>query len=417
MHNLSRSVIIFDEIQSLPVKCVHLFCNALQFLVQYAGSTAILCTATQPLLNSVNPEYGALEIPLENEIVHDVAGLFQGLKRVEIENSLRPGGWNDEEITALAMSQVQEKGNCLVVVNTKDWAKKLFACCQPHLDDIVLVHLSTSMCPAHRKNLLKKTKVCLEKELPLLCISTQLIEAGVDVDFNSVIRFLAGLDSIAQAAGRCNRNGNNETSQVFVINPRDENITMLDDIKIGRDKAERVLGEPEHDDFLNPQAISRYFSYYFFDRSELMQYPLTEKQAGRRDTMLNLLSDNPFNVGRLPDEHEAMFRLQQSFKTAGRSFAAIDAPTQAVIVPYGRGKEIIARLCGDFSPSTAHALLRKAQKYSVNLFHNVWRKLAKEGAIHSVKEGTEVFYLNERYYSKAFGVSTEVVAEMDILIS
>ena len=416
LHNLAKSIIIFDEIQSLPVKCVHLFCNGLRFLVEYAGSTAVLCTATQPLLNGVDPEYGALEIPAKNELVHNVAGLFKELKRVEIKNLMRPGGWSKQEVTDLALNEFHDKGNCLVVVNTKAWAQKLFTCCQPHLAGETLFHLSTSLCPAHRKSMLTKINERLDEGLPVLCVSTQLIEAGVDVDFNVVIRFLAGLDSIAQAAGRCNRNGRHETSQVFVLNPTDEAIATLDDIMIGRDKAQRVLGESEHDDFLSPQAMERYFSYYFFQRSGQMKYPLTEKQAGRRDTMLNLLSDNSCNIGRLQDPRKAIFSLQQSFKTAGRAFAAIEAPTKAVIVPYQEGRNIIAGLCADFAPSKAYGLLKRAQNYSVNLFPNVWDKLVKEKAVYTVQEGEGIYYLDERYYSEHFGVSIEVVEEMDAQI-
>ena len=412
LHNLAKSVIIFDEIQSLPVKCVHLFCNALQFLTKHAGSTAVLCTATQPLLNEVNPEYGVLEVPAGNELAQGVNNLFKKLKRVEIKNRLRPGGWPDEEIADLSLSQLREKGNCLVVVNTKAWARKLFTYCKPHMDNGALVHLSTSLCPAHRKKVLAEINLRLDSGLPVLCISTQLIEAGVDVDFNAVIRFLAGLDSIAQAAGRCNRNGKRETSQVFVVNPSDENISMLDDIRIGRDKAQRVLSETEHDDFLSPSAMTRYFSYYFYQRASLMAYPLTERQAGRPDTILNLLSDNPMNIGRIKDPCKAIFRLQQSFKTAGQAFAAIEAPTRAVIVPYDEGRHIIASLCADFAPAKAHDLLKRAQKYSVNLFPNVWDKLFKEHAIHAVQDSESIYYLDERYYSDKFGVSDKVVAEM-----
>jgi len=413
LHNLSRSVIIFDEIQSLPVKCVHLLCNGLNFLVKHAGSTAILCTATQPLLNTVNPEYGNLEIPEGNELVEDVSVLFEDLKRVEICPALRNEGWREDEIADLALNQLKTKGNCLVVVNTKAWAQKLFTKCRSRLNaDDIIYHLSTSLCPAHRKAILDKVNKRLDDSLPVLCISTQLIEAGVDVDFNSVIRFLAGLDSIAQAAGRCNRNGKHETSQVFVVNPIDESINKLDDIKIGRDKANRVFSEKEHQDFLGPQAIARYFSYYFYERAEIMKYPLSEYQAGRKDTLLNLLTDNPCNIGREKDQSKAMFRLQQSFKTAGQAFAAIEAPTRPVIVPYDKGKDIIARLCADFAPSKAFDLLKQAQKYSVNLFPNIWEKLVNDNAVHAVQDGEEIYYLDERYYNDHFGVSTEVVTEM-----
>ncbi|MDA3786530.1 MAG: CRISPR-associated helicase Cas3', partial [Deltaproteobacteria bacterium] len=416
LHNLANSVIIFDEIQSLPVNCVHLFCNGLQLLVDHAKTTAILCTATQPLLAGVDQEYGALTIPAGNELVSDAGKLFCDLKRVDIVDKTKSSGWSEEDITDLVMEQLHAKGNCLVIVNTKAWAQILYERCCALEPGGKVFHLSTSLCPSHRKEILAKVIERLEKREPVLCISTQLIEAGVDVDFNSVIRFLAGLDSIAQAAGRCNRNGNLDRAEVFVVNPRDEAINMLEDIKIGREKAWRVLGESEHDDFLSPSAMARYFSYYFYERAPLMKYSLTEKQAGRPDTLLNLLSDNPLNVGREQDPNKAIFRLQQSFKSAGQAFKAIDAPTQAVIVPYGEGKDIIAGLCAEFEPANAYGLLKKAQKYSVNVFPNIWDKLIKAKAVYPVQKGEEIYYLDERYYSKEFGVSTEVVAEMDTAI-
>ncbi len=416
LHNLANSVIIFDEIQSLPVNCVHLFCNGLQFLVDHARTTAVLCTATQPLLDKggVNPDYGALSIPEGNELAGDVNTLFKELKRVEIVNLTRPGGWNRDEIADLALEQLEEKGNCLVIVNTKDWARKLYERCQSRLGDGVVYHLSTSLCPAHRKEIFSEVNDRLDRQRPVLCISTQLIEAGVDVDFNCVIRFLAGLDSIAQAAGRCNRNGNFDTCQVYVVNPDEENIDLLEDIKIGRDKAERILDEGGHEDFLSPWAMNRYFFYYFYERAKIMSYPLSAKQAGRQDSLLNLLSDNYLNVGRDQDPQRAIFKLQQSFKTAGRAFKAIDAPTQAIIVQYGGGREIVAGLCAEYEPAKAYDLLKKAQQFSVNLFPNVWEKLKKAGAVHPLQEGEEIYYLDERHYSDAFGVSVEMANDMDI---
>lgn len=416
MHNLANSVIIFDEIQCLPINCIHLFCNGLKFLTDHAGTTAVLCTATQPVLNCVDKEYGALEIPAKNELAGDTADLFKKLKRVDIENRTRPGGWTKEQIADLAVAQVQEKGNCLVIVNTKDWAQLLYEKCADLInqkDENIVFHLSTNLCPAHRTEILDDIRHRLDNELPLLCISTQLIEAGVDVDFNSVIRFLAGLDSIAQAAGRCNRNGKNDISQVYVVNPDNESIDLLTDIKTGRDKAKRVLEEKGHEDFLSPVSMDRYFSYFFHERADQMTYPLTAKQAGRQDTLLNLLSDNPLNIGREKDAQKATFSLQQSFKTAGRVFKSIDAPTQAVIVQYKEGKNIVADLCAAPEAVKAYSLLKKAQKYSINLFPNVWDKLVKARAVHPVQKGEEIYYLDEQYYSPKFGVSTEVVNEME----
>jgi len=412
MHNIANSVLIFDEIQSLPINCVHLFCNGIQFFVDHAGSTAILCTATQPLLDDLKfQNKGQLTLPDNHELVVNMTDVFEQFKRVEIRNLVRVEGWTEHELGELMVSQLTEKGNCLVIVNTKKWARKLYDFCLGQVEDDSIFHLSTSLCPAHRKKIFNTVKQRLDDELPVLCISTQLIEAGVNIDFNSVIRFLAGLDSIAQAAGRCNRNGNLSMAQVYVVNPQDEAIDMLPDIKEGRDKALRIFSEEKDAELLNPEVMTRYFSYYFYERAKLMAYPLTERQAGRSDTLLSLLSDNRLNIGRTKS-----LQLRQSFKTAGKAFKAIDAPTQAVIVPYGDGKDIIAGLCADFEPAKAYQLLKRAQKYSVNVFPNVWQKLKEVKAVMPVQEGEEIYYLNERYYSNDFGLSTEEVSNMDTQI-
>ncbi|MEA2059787.1 MAG: CRISPR-associated helicase/endonuclease Cas3, partial [Thermodesulfobacteriota bacterium] len=120
--------------------------------------------------------------------------------------------------------------------------------------------------------------------------------------------------------------------------------------------------------------------------------------------------------GREKDDKKAAFRLQQSFKAAGKAFKAIDAPTQAVITQYGQGKEIAAELCAGPEPARAYDLLKKAQNYSVNLFPNVWEKLKKADAVHPVQQGEEIYYLDERHYSPEFGVSIEIVSEMETAI-
>lgn len=408
MHQLSKSVLIFDEIQTLPVKCVHLFCNSLNFLVAHAQSTAVLCTATQPVLDRLTkPEKGQLTLTPESELIENVAQRFNDLKRVNVVNKCRPLGWAEDEITSLAVGEYRNKGNCLVIVNTKQWAQRLYQSCSERKDvnRRCLFHLSTSLCPAHRKFLLKKIKRHLRWNRPVLCISTQLIEAGVDVDFNSVIRFLSGLDSIAQAAGRCNRNNRRSRATVYVVNPDHEKIERLEDIKEGRDKVLRIFSE-SCEDLLAPAVMDRYFQYYFFSRAEKMVYPVTAKQAGRTDNLLNLMSENSFNVA------ESDLPLRHSFMTAGNIFQVIDAPTHPVIVPYGKGKEIIANLCAAFDPTKDSALLRQAQQYSVNVFPNVWKKLQKKNAVIPIQSDLEIYCLDERYYSKNFGVSTEEVGDL-----
>ena len=343
MHQLANTVLIFDEIQTLPINCTHLFCNALNFLTNYCKTTALLCTATQPLLDKLkSPEKGQLTIPPENELVSNVPKLFEDLERVKLSNKVRPEGWTTEQIAELALDEFRELGSCLIIVNTKAWAQQLYLEIQTSegIDKDSLFQLSTSLCPAHRKAIFAKVKERLKNNQTVLCISTQLIEAGVDVDFASVIRFLAGLDSIAQAAGRCNRNGLREGSTVHVVNPDEEKIDLLKDIKVGRDKAQRVMDEG-FGNLLAPDAIKQYFKYYFHDRSKEMSYPVSAKKLGRDDELLNLLSCNKLNTGR----NNNTLLLQQSFMAAGRAFKAIDSPTQAVIVPYGEeGKNLIAEL-------------------------------------------------------------------------
>jgi len=415
LHQLANSVIIFDEIQTLPINCTHLFCNALNFLSGYTKTTAVLCTATQPLLDKLTaPEKGQLLIPKENELIDDKRLLFEQLKRVEIRNKTKPEGWSEDEIAALALSEFNDKGNCLVIVNTKAWAQALYIKCSEAVAADSLFHLSTNQCSAHRSELFRRMRERLDKNLPVLCFSTQLIEAGVDIDFASVIRFLAGLDSIAQAAGRCNRNGRLDTATVHVVNPTKETIDQLIDIKEGKKKTERVFSEIKDKSLLDPDVMELYFKYYFYERADQMVYPLTEKQVGRTDTLLNLLSDNKFNTGANTSLH-----LKQSFKTAGDLFKAIDAPTQSVIVPHEQGKHLITELCGlstAFNAKSYYDCLKKAQKFSVNVFPNVWRKLIDQNAIIEIHSGEGVYYLDERYYSKEFGLSTEPVGKAEAII-
>jgi CRISPR-associated endonuclease/helicase Cas3 len=412
LHQLANSVLIFDEIQTLPVKTTHLFCNALNFLTDYCGTTALMCTATQPLLNKLKrPDKGQLNLLSENELISDVSQLFEDLKRVEVKNLCKSSGWTEAEISDLAYKQFDVLGSCLVIVNTKDWASKLYQSLKSQVDSKALFILSTNLCPAHRKAIFKEMKQRLNDDLPVLCISTQLIEAGVDVDFASVIRFLAGLDSIAQAAGRCNRNGKRELSTLYVVNPDEEKIDLLHDIKVGRDKARLVLDSGVHD-ILSPQAMSLYFEHYFYqpDREKLMVFPL---KSDPEENILNLLSSN----GNIPvsglNNPDYPF-LKQSFMTAADEFEAIDSPTKAIIVPYGEGEAVIAELCRvekKFDLKAYKKALKQAQQYSVNVFPNVWSRLIDAQAIVEI-QGEGIYYLKNEYYSKEFGLSEKVVSTM-----
>lgn len=285
------------------------------------------------------------------------------------------------------------------------------------------------MCPAHRKARLDEIRSRLDAipPLPTLCFSTQLIEAGVDVDFASVIRYAAGLDSIAQAAGRCNRHGKRARGTVFVVNPRDEdeNLSKLPDIQIGREKAKRVLDDYDADpekfgsNRIGPEAMAWYYTNYFFDRANEMAYPVSGNTLGRDDTLLNLLSHNTQAVSdyaRTQRQAPARF-LRQSFMSAARAFKAIDTPSRGVIVPHGEtGKALIVELCAAYLPDKEFELLRRAQQFSVNVLPRQLEALSKAKAVCEIQEGTGILYLADaRYYSEEFGLSDTPEGLMEVL--
>ena len=429
IHPMTNAVLIFDEIQTLPVKCVHLFCNVLNWLTIFGKSTAVLCTATQPLLGESGlqnfPEgkresiaaRGLLRLPENAEIMgkhQDLDKLFADLSRVEIRFNEKAGGWNVEKAGAFLLEQFQTTPSCLFIVNTKKWAQELYQYCKgQNVPPEALFHLSTNQCAAHRKAIFDTIKARLKNGKPVICISTQLIEAGVDISMACVIRALGGLDSIAQAAGRCNRHGEKDgKGQVWVLNLQEQDFTqILPDIQAGKIHAERVFRDFAGQDILQPEAMKCYFEYYFYQRSDEMSYSIKNSATG---SLLDWLSDNALNpYGEKNNKRsKPLPLLMQSFKSAGRAFQAIDVPTHAVIVPYGEGAELIAKLCGEWDPKEMHRILQKAQRYSVNVFPNVWDKLQKENALHETIEGSGIYYLNERHYNDEFGLSLDETSEM-----
>ena len=429
IHPMTNAVLIFDEIQTLPVKCVHLFCNVLNWLTTFGKSTAVLCTATQPLLGESGlrnfPEdkresiasRGLLRLSEDAEIMgkhQDLDKLFDELSRVEIQFNEKVGGWNVEEAGTFLLKQFQTTQSCLFIVNTKKWAQELYQYCKAqNVPSEALFHLSTNQCAAHRKAIFDTIKGRLKNKEPVICISTQLIEAGVDISMACVIRALGGLDSIAQAAGRCNRHGEKEgKGQVWVLNLQEQDFTrILPDIQAGKNHAERVFRDFAGQDILQPEAMKRYFEYYFYQRSDEMSYSIKNSTTG---SLLDWLSDNALNpYGEKNNKRsKPLPLLMQSFKNAGRAFQAIDAPTHAVIVPYGEGAELIVKLCGEWDPKEMYDAKKKAQRYSVNVFPNVWNKLQKENALHETIEGSGIYYLNERYYNDEFGLSLDETSEM-----
>ena len=413
IHPMTRSVLIFDEIQTLPVKCVHLFCNTLNWLTQFGKSSAVLCTATQPLLDKLPKSgFGELKLAENAEIMgknDQLNNLFDDLSRVEIHYQPKAGGWSLDEAGGFLLTQFQTASSCLFIVNTKQWARDLYQYCQQqNVPPEALFHLSTNQCSAHRKAIFDEIKGRLNNKQPVICISTQLIEAGVDISMACVIRALGGLDSIAQAAGRCNRHGEKDgKGQVYVLNLQEPSLAqVLPDIHQGQIHAERVLRDFAGQDILLPDAMQRYFQYYFYNRSGEMSYAVKNSTSG---SLLDWLSDNASNVYAAKNNRriKPFPLLMQSFKSAGQAFQAIDAPTRAVIVPYGEGRDLIASLCGEWNPKEMYRTMAKAQRYSVNVFPNVWKQLQENQALQEVQAGSGIYYLKDGHYTNEYGLSVD----------
>lgn len=427
MHQLANSVIIFDEIQSLPVNCVHLFNNAINFLVEQCKTSVVLCTATQPLLHEVDEHKGCLKLTEDNEIMSAIGDLYESLRRVRVLDHQKADGWKDEEIADLAIEEMQASGSCLFVANTKGSARSVYdqACEQLTNDsDSRVFHLSTSMCPVHRRFVLKLIKRRLKFGQPVICVSTQLIEAGVDIDFGSAIRACAGLPSIAQTAGRCNRNAKQNIGNVYIVNPKNENLKSLTEIRIGKETTNRVLSDfkdnPDRydNDLIGEAAMKWYFENYFYRRKDEMSFNVSKTDIGHDDTILNLLGLNRLAVGefairesRAPDIY-----LRQAFMTAAKAFRVIDAPTRGVIVPYRRkGKDLVDRLAAAEFDYQIKPLLREAQQFTVNVFPFTFNRLKDQNALIPIASDIDIFCVDGQFYDQQFGLADEPVSPMEFL--
>lgn len=414
MHNLANSVIIFDEIQAIPIKCISMFNSALNFLSTICNATVILCTATQPLLSETK-----MPLMLESNanIITDIHEKFLQFKRVNLIDKRVIGGYNTESLKDFTLEKMGKVESLLVILNTKSSAKKLFAELKKENDNrqpsekYYIYHLSTNMCPAHRMNRLKDIEIKLGKER-VICVSTQLIEAGINISFECVVRSLAGLDSIAQAAGRCNRHGEKGRGNVYIINSNEEIVSKLADIKEGQRVTERVLDEYKENpgifdnDLLSPKVMERYYKYYYENRSQEMDYKLP--RLGNGKNMYDLLSQNAESLdayigknGCKPD-----IVLRQAFKTAGDNFNVIDQNTKTVLVPYGEGKELINSINCCYNIGELNHYLKKAQRFSVNLFDLDIIRLQEMGALVGLKDNS-ILTLREGFYCQDVGVSLE----------
>lgn len=416
LHNLCESVIIFDEVQKVPVSCVSLFNRAMNFLKTSGRSSLILCTATQPALDFVQHK---LEINADAEIIRNLDCVVEAFKRVDIVDQATNETFDNDKLADFITAKMNEVQSVLVILNTKTVVKRLYR--QMEGGDVPIYHLSTSMCAAHRNHILGQVRERLNNKEKVICISTQLIEAGVDVSFECVIRSLAGLDSIAQAAGRCNRHGEREVRQVYVIDHVEENLSHLKEIAVGKKLSKKIFIDLKRDqnhhggNILSAQAMDKYFKEFYTEFSSSLNYFIPKFRKEMTELLASDRKHSSFNQAYTASKRESLpLFIVNSYRTAAENFRVIDDHTTSVIVPYGEeGKDIIAQLNGKETIESLSRLLRKAQQYTINLFIYEREQLAQNGGLISLLDG-KILALIEAAYSSEYGLDLDNDSGFDL---
>ncbi|MCF8020289.1 MAG: CRISPR-associated helicase Cas3' [Vallitaleaceae bacterium] len=363
LHNIANSVIIFDEVQMLPEEYLTPCIMGIAELVANCNATAVLCSATQPTLMKQFPK----EIK-SVEIQEDIEELYQVFNRTQIVNR------NQMDSTAIA-EEMNALKQCLCIVNTRKHALKIYE----YLEGDDKYHLSTLMCPSHRKDVVDEIRRRLREGSPCRVVSTRLIEAGVDVDFPRVYRMIAGVDSIVQAAGRCNREGKLKNSEgewikgeVHVFEAESEYTkrqphSFLRPIEVTK----KIMRQFE--DISTPEAISEYFKNL---------YTYTGSDGLDIKNIFKRLESN---------SSEMAF----DFKTIADDFRLIQDNSIAIIIPYNdQARKWIEEVKYIEYPSK---LLRALQPYTVSIYENEYEALVGSGKIQMIREGVNVLSSKDDY--------------------
>lgn len=351
LHNIAESVVILDEAQLLPTDFLKPVLEVIRELQCNYGVTFVLSTATQPALGPhKSMDFNFEGLPSLREIIPEPLSLHERLKRTTVEvmgNLASPLSWDELAARLVAHDSV------LCIVNRRDDARGLWEKMPEGT-----FHLSALMCGAHRSARIAEIKESLAAKKSTRVISTQLVEAGVDLDFPVVYRALAGLDSVAQAAGRCNREGLLERGMVHVFLPESKIPAghLRQAAEIGRQLLVDQGTEP-----LAPERFERFFQMFYWMRGDRLD----------KEGIMGLLKNDP--------------ELRISFRTAAEKFRLIDESTYApVLVHYGEGSKLIELLRRQ---GMERWLLRQLQRYVVNLPRHIHGKLVTEGAIEEVHPG------------------------------
>lgn len=401
MHRLVNSVIIIDEVQSMPVKCVHTFNQMINFLNAVCNADIILCTATQPALGDAiypvcysEPKY----------MIKDAAAWFARFERVKIHIPELGQKYTFDRLGEEIKCQLDQYRSILVILNTKSAVGKLYDILKEL--PVHLEYLTTNLCAEHRSDKIRAVKKKLrDGQEKVVVVSTNLIEAGVDISFECVYRSMTGLDSLAQSAGRCNRNGEMASGVLNLIQLEGENTGNMEELLRNIDVTEEILYDyrksGRNESLLTPTWMDQYFKKLYFRSKDKMNFPIRQTDT----SIMELLS------GGFPCE-EKKNPMNQAYKTAGREYRVIDDHSFGVIVPYKEGNDILEDIRQSSELSEIKTYIRKAQRYTVNVRENQLKKF--DGLIQRVSD-----YIPGLYMVAAPGAYTEergITAEWEPLI-
>lgn len=363
LHNIANSVVIFDEVQMLPTDYLKPCVAMIEELVNSFEASVVLCTATQPALQpffqSGIPAY---------ELCPRLEEQFRFFKRTTFQNL-------DKISEEALIEKLSEEYQALCIVNTKKKAQVLYQA----LKGQGVFHLSTSMYPKHRKRVLEEVRRCLNAGERCLVLSTSLVEAGVDLDFHSVYRQLAGVDSVIQAAGRCNREGKRslEDSNVYVFQFEEQERILGQRKQI--DAAKTLVSDGK--DISALETIEEYFSFlYHLKSSELDKKNIMGQFKGIKCNFLKVAED----------------------------FKMIENDTKTVFIPVEEeAQDLLQQLKYQGFTKTS---MRKAGQYSVTLYDDVIEKMKDAGMIELVAENINDFYelKDEERYTEEFGLDLNI---------
>lgn len=383
LHNIARSVIVLDEAQTLPVNYLRPCLAALKELVRGYGCSVVLCTATQPAIRDDDGLHADEAIPAgeTREIAPDPRELYRCLKRVEAQFV---GPLKNDDLAARVAGR-----KTLVIVNNKRQARAIYEI----LGRGNALHLSTDMTAAHRRDVLARVREGFDGPV----VSTALVEAGVDLDFPEVWRAVAGLDSIVQAAGRCNREGKGgQLGQVHVFEPED-GFPPPPELQQNAEIARDIL-RAHADDPLSPEAVRAYFKSLYWDRNA----DLDSRGIMR---MINQSGN----------------RLDFPFADIAHNFRLIEEVTRPLIIsggPYGMDVKARQHLEHGKYPGT---IAQAMQRYTVSVSQRIRDELLRAGAAHVVRpeefEDQFVVLDNARLYDDAAGFSAENPEDLGMMMT